>query len=207
MKKLILVILSLGFIFLMFSCENQPVAPEPTQMDMTLSLAKKTVGPFMANADDWFVLSEEPGAYTFAQFDIDGSDHDVTVLPNGHVLLKNRELSSPLRQDETGSCNFLNDNIDAVQVVISASLNEDLNGPGHGTISITGTWEGLTGTFEGRFSGFFSDDRGDDLFEGRFNAKGIDGDFIGMKMKGTMLEIQTAVGGNDFILEGDIYSH
>ena len=207
MKKLILVILSLGFIFIVFSCENQPMAPKPTEMDMPLSLAKKTVSPFMANADDWFVLDMEGGGFTFAQFFLDPPDDDVTELPNGHVLLKNRELHSPLRQDETESCNFLNGDWKAVQVVISASLNEDLNGPGHGTISITGTWEGLTGTFEGRFSGFFSDDRGDDLFEGRFNAKGIDGDFIGMKMKGTMLEIQTAVGGNDFILEGDIYSH
>ena len=206
MKKKYLVLVLLGFVFFIIGCEKQtPITPEPTKMDLPSSLAKKTVNSFMANADDWFVLSEEPGEYTFAQFDLD--DNDVIALPNGHVLLKNRELSSPLRQDESGSCNFLNDNIDAVKVVISANLNSEINGPAHGTISITGIWEELTGTFEGHFSGFFSDDRGDDLFEGKFNAKGTDGDFIGMKMKGTMLEIQTAVGGNDFILEGYIYSH
>lgn len=207
MKKKILVLSLLGFIVFMFGCEKQPMTPESTQMDSPASLAKKTAGSFMANADDWFVLGMVGGGYTFTQFFLDPPDDDVTVLPNGHVLLKNRHLHSPLRQDETENCNFLNDDWKAVQVVISASLNEDLNGPGHGTISITGTWKELTGTFEGNFSGFFSDDRGDNLFEGKFNAKGTGGDFIDMQMKGTMLEIYTQEGGPDFIMEGDIYSH
>lgn len=207
MKKVIFILMSLIIVFFMFSCENQPTITEPTQMDEPLSLAKKTVFSFKANADDWFVLSQEPGEYTFAQFDIDGSDDDVIVLPNGRILLRRRELSSPLRQDESGTCNFLNDNIDAVKVTISANLNPDINGPAHGTISITGTIGEQTGTFEGHFTGFFSDERGEDLFEGRLNARGTDGDFIGMKMKGTMLEIQTVEGGNDFILEGNITSH
>lgn len=207
MKKKILVLSLIGFILFMFGCENQPMIPESAPMNSPSSLAKKVEGSFMANADDWFVRSQpEPGPHTFAQFNYE--DDDVTLLPNGHVLLKNRELSSPLRQDETESCNFLFDNDYALKLVISASLNSDLVGPAHGTISITGTWnEELTGTFAGHFSGFFSDERGNSLFEGNFNAKGTDGDFIGMQIKGTMLEIYAQEGGPDFIMEGNIKSH
>ena len=220
MKTLFFILLSLSLIFFMFGCEKKPTVPELTQIDETIdaptSLAKKTVGAFRANADDWFVRSEEYGEYTFAQFDVDGSDADVTVLPNGNVLLKDRKLSSPLRQDESGSCNFLNNNSEdnwAIILVISAEMKSEaeelIGGPAHGTISITGTWEGLTGTFEGRFSGFFSDDRGNDYFDGRFDAKGTAGDFVGMLMKGTMQEISPTIPdtGPDFILKGTIKSN
>lgn len=202
MKKITLVYLSLGIVLFVVSCQNEPTSPEPSQTDLPLSLAKKTALSFMANADDWFVLSQEPGEYTFAQFDVDGSDDDVTVMPNGLVLLKKRELSSPLRQDESGSSNFLNDNIDAVKITISARLNSEFNGRGRGTISITGSLEELTGTFEGSFSGVFSEH----FFEGEYCAQGKTGDFTGMTMKGTMVEMETVDGGNDFILEGNIYS-
>ena len=220
MKKSILISLSLAVVILSVGCEKQSTMPELAQMDETITaptpLAKKAVGSFKANADDWFVRSEEYGEYTFAQFDVDGSDADVTVLPNGNVLLKDRKLSSPLRQDESGSCNFLNNNSEdnwAIILVISAEMKSEAEelkgGPAHGTISITGTWEGLTGTFEGRFSGFFSDDRGNDYFDGRFDAKGTAGDFVGMLMKGTMQEISPTIPdtGPDFILKGTIKSN
>lgn len=145
---------------------------------------------FVTDPLDWFVVDYPYGEYTFAQFNLD--DPDVTVLSNGRILLKKRRVSCPISGD------LVNPNIEAVMLVISSTLDAGFNGPAYGTISITATWEGLMGTFQGRFIGSFSNS----LFSGKFSAAGTDGDFIGLRMAAIMSE----PSGGEFTFEGEILS-
>lgn len=197
MKKLIIITLVFFVAIINFNCEKQaPSSPVLNQSEMPqLAKTQHESTPFTACALNWFVVNEEPGEYTFAQFDPD--DSDVTVRPDGTVILRNRRLKSPIGGDLENSLT------DAINVLIHAKFNpENGNGEAHGTISINATWNGLTGTFKGNFTGGFFQH----WFSAEFYAQGKSGDFLGMKMKGTMIESEVPEGECGFKLEGHIFN-
>ena len=195
MKKIIFISLMLCVAIINFYCEKQaPISPERNQTEIQqLAKVNPEGTPFTACALDWFVVSEEPGEFTFAQFDLD--DSDVTVRPDGIAVLRNRTLTSELGGDLEDA------NID---VLIHAKFNpEDGCGEAHGTITVRATWNGLTGTFNGHFTGgFFQHWCSADSY-----TQGKSGDFLGMKMKGTMVECEVENPEEEcgFKIEGLIY--
>jgi hypothetical protein len=171
-----------GMALMLWACSENPSTPDLTQSEQESGVA---------------ALAKRGSTRFAAEVDFSGPIANLATClsrtPNS-LQFNGCELNGPVRGDLAGTAVAF---FTGFQTPITSNLSGD--GKAGGPLTLTVTWRGISGTFEGSFKGKWRAG----VFTGKAKARGAGG-FEGMKLRANVQEQGASPGTSVFTITGRI---